>query len=225
MIAKNYNCCFLNCSFIDSSSPKLGVSSFNSFDCRLICSRGAARSGFLKPVKAMESSKTFHIEANKTHQDVSGTTLVFIWINLFVIFMFCECICDFWKKFHGIRKIYFVLFWSSILKMNVDFEGGYWWTWLWDWQVGILTRNLRMEWQKMLCGISVRSRKSIGRSYFSKRDVLYGSRVSVVQVWWFIKIYLWSSNLCFPLLYNQEKSIKKMPCYLIQVITFRMYTL
>ncbi|WOG93016.1 hypothetical protein DCAR_0312295 [Daucus carota subsp. sativus] len=75
MIAKNYNCCFLNCSFIDSSSPKLGVSSFNSFDCRLICSRGAARSGFLKPVKAMESSKTFHIEANKTHQDVSGGNL------------------------------------------------------------------------------------------------------------------------------------------------------
>ncbi|KAL8125014.1 adenylyl-sulfate kinase 3-like isoform X2 [Apium graveolens] len=67
-----YHYCFLNSCSIDASgsslsASKLGFSSFNSFTCGLKCS---ARSDFLKVVKAMDSSRTSHIESNNI--DVSG---------------------------------------------------------------------------------------------------------------------------------------------------------
>lgn len=67
----NYHC-FLNCCSVDSSgssAARLGFSSFNSFNCGLRCSGVNARLDFLKPFKAMESSRTSQMEANKIHGD------------------------------------------------------------------------------------------------------------------------------------------------------------
>lgn len=92
----NYYYCFLNCCSVDSSgssATKLGFSSFNSFNCGLRCSGLDARSDFFKPVKAMESSRTSHIEANNIHgDDVSGNKyyschLVYVYAYLFA---FCD---------------------------------------------------------------------------------------------------------------------------------------